>query len=134
MVRYLANRTKVLLFGVELVPSGESVVAVCLCQLINTKTQDGKQTLMHFLADSIEKRFPDVMDFASEMLHVEKAARGQHFCCDNNHTTLMFAWSFLNALSLSVRRDDRKEGHLFRQKMCYFFKILCRNRWRKSTF
>ena len=118
MVRYLANRTKVLLFGVQLLLSGESEArlsgqsearlsgqSVCLCQLINTKTHDGKQTLMHFLADSIEKRFPDVMDFASEMLHVEKAARGQHFCCDNNHTTLMFAWSFLNALSLSARRQ-----------------------------
>ena len=84
---------------------GSPLLAVCLCQLINTKTHDGKQTLMHFLADSIEKRFPDVMDFASEMLHVEKAARGQHFCCDNNHTTLMFAWSFLHALSRSVRRQ-----------------------------
>ena len=47
-----------------------------LVQLGNTKTQDGKQTLMHFLVDCIEKRFPDAMDFASELLHVEKAARG----------------------------------------------------------
>jgi len=54
-----------------------TAVAVCMWQLINTKTQDGKQTLMHFLADCIEKRFPDVMDFASELIHVEKAARGQ---------------------------------------------------------
>jgi len=46
------------------------------CQLINTKTQDGKQTLMHFLVDTIEKRFPDMMDFARELLHVEQAARG----------------------------------------------------------
>lgn len=53
------------------------LVLYVLCQLTNTKTQDGKQTLMHFLVDCIEKRFPDVMDFASELLHVEKAARGQ---------------------------------------------------------
>jgi len=51
-------------------------------QLINTKAQDGKQTLMHFLVDCVEKRFADVMDFASELLHVEKAARGQYACCD----------------------------------------------------
>jgi len=48
-----------------------------LYQLSNTKTQDGKQTLIHFLVGSIEKRFPDAMDFASELLHVEKAARGE---------------------------------------------------------
>ena len=55
---------------------------VVCCQLINTKTQDGKQTLMHFLVDTIEKRFPDMMDFASELIHVEKAARGQYICHD----------------------------------------------------
>jgi len=50
------------------------------CQLVNTKTQDGKQTLMHYLVECIEKRFPDVMDFANELIHVEKAARGRWLC------------------------------------------------------
>ena len=35
---------------------------------------------MHFLVDCIEKRFPDAMDFATELIHVEKAARGQWLC------------------------------------------------------
>ena len=56
------------------------VMSCVFCQLINTKTQDGKQTLMHFLVDCVEKRFPEVMDFASEMIHVEKAARGLCIC------------------------------------------------------
>jgi len=65
-------------------------------QLVNTKTQDGKQTLMHFLVDCVEKRFADVMDFASELLHVEKAARGQWLirtdlsCNDNQNTHFVF--------------------------------------------
>jgi len=31
---------------------------------------------MHFLTMTAEKHFPDVMDFADELLHVEKATRG----------------------------------------------------------
>ena len=54
---------------------------VCiLAQLANTKAQNGKQTMMHFLVDCIEKRFPDVMHFASELLHLEKSAGGQWLC------------------------------------------------------
>jgi len=32
---------------------------------------------MHFLAITAEKHYPDVMDFADELLHVEKATRGK---------------------------------------------------------
>jgi diaphanous 2 len=46
-----------------------------ITKLTNTKTQDGKQTLMHFLAENVQKRFPDFMDFGSELIHVEKAAK-----------------------------------------------------------
>jgi len=45
-------------------------------QIANTKTNDNQQTLMHFLATMAEKHYPDVMDFADELLHVEKATRG----------------------------------------------------------
>jgi len=31
---------------------------------------------MHFLTMTAEKHYPDVMDFADELLHVEKATRG----------------------------------------------------------
>jgi len=31
---------------------------------------------MHFLAITAEKHYADVMDFADELLHVEKATRG----------------------------------------------------------
>jgi len=49
---------------------------------------------MHFLVDSVEKRFPDVMDFASELLHVEKAARGRYICRDD-HTKLGYVYLFI---------------------------------------
>jgi len=35
---------------------------------------------MHFLVNHIEKGFPDMMDFASELIHVAKAARGLWRC------------------------------------------------------
>ena len=47
-----------------------------LFQIGNTKTNDNQQTLMHFLAMTAEKHYPDVMDFADELLHVEKATKG----------------------------------------------------------
>ena len=46
-------------------------------QLSNTKTIDNKQTLMHFLVEIIERRLPDALDFADELIHIEKAARGK---------------------------------------------------------
>jgi len=47
-------------------------------QIGNTKTNDNQQTLMHFLAMTAEKHFPDAIDFADELLHVEKATRGAY--------------------------------------------------------
>jgi len=47
-----------------------------LLQIGNTKANDNQQTLIHFLAMTAEKHYPDVMDFADELLHVEKATRG----------------------------------------------------------
>lgn len=44
----------------------------------NTKTADNQQTLLHFLVMMSEKHYPDVMDFADELLHVEKATRGTY--------------------------------------------------------
>ena len=52
------------------------IIAANLKQIGNTKTNDNQQTLMHFLAMTAESHYPDVMDFADELLHVEKATRG----------------------------------------------------------
>ena len=47
-----------------------------LFQLGNTKGHDGRTTLIHYLVDTIEKKFPDITGFTEELLHIEKAARG----------------------------------------------------------
>ena len=46
-------------------------------QLENTKSHDGKRTLMHYLADVVEKKYPDLVNFTDELLHIEKAVRGK---------------------------------------------------------
>ncbi|KAI4819139.1 hypothetical protein KUCAC02_004416 [Chaenocephalus aceratus] len=46
-----------------------------LCKLRDTKTADLKQTLLHFLADVCQEQYPEIMGFADELVHVEKASR-----------------------------------------------------------
>lgn len=46
-----------------------------LTKLTNTKDADNKQTLLHYLVDVVEKKFPDALTFFSDMTHVDKASR-----------------------------------------------------------
>ncbi|KAK2178702.1 hypothetical protein NP493_533g01102 [Ridgeia piscesae] len=46
-----------------------------ITKLNNTKTSDQKLTLMHFLVKTIEERYPDLLSFPEELLHVDQAAR-----------------------------------------------------------
>lgn len=46
-----------------------------LCKLKDTKSSDQKKTLLHFLAEISEERFPDVLKFVDDWQHVDKASR-----------------------------------------------------------
>lgn len=46
-----------------------------LPKLSNTKAQDGKTTLVHFLANIVEQKHPDLVGFLDEFTHLDKAAR-----------------------------------------------------------
>eukprot|EP00731_Ephydatia_muelleri_P030908 Em0022g422a len=46
-----------------------------LTKLNSTKSADQKTTLLHFLASTIEKKFPDVLTFGAELRSVEGASR-----------------------------------------------------------
>ncbi|KAH8381058.1 hypothetical protein KR200_004223, partial [Drosophila serrata] len=46
-----------------------------LTKLTNTKDADNKQTLLHYLADLVEKKFPDALTFYDDLSHVNKASR-----------------------------------------------------------
>ena len=49
-------------------------------QLSSTKSMDGQLTLVHFLEDIIETRYPEISGFENELTHVEQAARGTEKC------------------------------------------------------
>ncbi|XP_036396699.1 protein diaphanous homolog 3-like [Megalops cyprinoides] len=46
-----------------------------LCKLKDTKSADQKQTLLHFLAETCEERFPEVLKFPEDLQHVDRASR-----------------------------------------------------------
>ena len=47
-----------------------------LTKLSSTKSADQKTTLLHFLANTIESRFPEIKEFAAELRNVEEASKG----------------------------------------------------------
>ena len=52
------------------------MLACVLQQLKDTKSADQKITLLHFLAGVCEEEFPDVLKFADDLEHVDRASRG----------------------------------------------------------
>ncbi|XP_051163052.1 protein diaphanous isoform X7 [Leptopilina boulardi] len=46
-----------------------------LTKLTSTKDIDNRQTLMHYLVDTIERKFPDCLNFLEELTHVDRASR-----------------------------------------------------------
>lgn len=44
-------------------------------QLTSTKDIDNKQTLMHYLVDTIERKFPECLNYSEELAHVDRASR-----------------------------------------------------------
>lgn len=48
-----------------------------ILQLQNTRAADGKTTLVHYLAQVVEEKHPDLLQFTEELSYVERASRGQ---------------------------------------------------------
>ncbi|KAL0116688.1 hypothetical protein PUN28_009956 [Cardiocondyla obscurior] len=46
-----------------------------LTKLTSTKDIDNKQTLMHYVVDTIERKFPECLSFVEELAHVDRASR-----------------------------------------------------------
>jgi hypothetical protein len=46
-------------------------------QLLETKTTDRKQTLLHYIANVVREKYPGVALFYNELHYVEKAAAGE---------------------------------------------------------
>ena len=48
-------------------------------QLVDTKSGDKKTTLMHFLVQTVQDKFPELLNFDSELRFLDKAAVGMGF-------------------------------------------------------
>ena len=44
---------------------------------MDTKNADKKFTLMHFLVQTVQEKFPEIINFDSELRFIEKAALGR---------------------------------------------------------
>ena len=45
---------------------------------MDTKNADKKLTLMHFLVQTVQEKFPETINFDSELRFIEKAALGRY--------------------------------------------------------
>lgn len=52
-------------------------VCVCVCQLLDTKSTDRTQTLLHYIANVVREKYPAVSLFYNELHYVDKAAAGE---------------------------------------------------------
>ena len=46
-------------------------------QLLDTKSQDKKMTLLHFIVQTVKEKFPEIANFDTELRYIEKAASGK---------------------------------------------------------
>lgn len=53
------------------------LTCIAFMQLKNTKTQDNKSTLVHFLVSIIEEKYPDLVQFQDDFTYLEKASKGK---------------------------------------------------------
>ncbi|XP_078067809.1 protein diaphanous homolog 2 isoform X5 [Mustelus asterias] len=92
-----------------------------LCKLKDTKSIDQKATLMHFLAEITEEKYPEILKFTDEVSHIENASK----VSDQNLK------SSLDAMERQIQRlendikkfPETKDGHdKFVEKMSSFAK------------
>lgn len=44
--------------------------------LVDTKSSDRRISLLHFIVDTIRSKMPEIMNFDSEFMYIDKAATG----------------------------------------------------------
>ncbi|CAH0712919.1 unnamed protein product, partial [Brenthis ino] len=92
-----------------------------LTKLTATKDLENKQTLLHYLVDTIESKFPDVLNFAEEMPHIDRAAR---VSLENLQKSLKKMENDIRALEtdLNNARVPQSPDDLFNESMSAFAK------------
>ncbi|XP_043670398.1 protein diaphanous [Vespula pensylvanica] len=92
-----------------------------LTKLTSIKAADNKETLMHYLVSTIERKFPECLSFTEELAHVDRASR---VSLDNVQRILRQMDSNIRNLEqdLSNARIPQCEEDLFSEVMTPFAK------------
>ncbi|XP_048461290.1 protein diaphanous homolog 2-like [Rhincodon typus] len=74
-----------------------------LCKLKDTKSIDQKATLMHFLAEITEEKYPEILKFTDEVNHIESASKGMPMiksdvCNQESGISICFPQSILKSI------------------------------------
>ena len=59
-----------------------------LTKLTGTKDVENKTTLLHYLVEIIERKFPELLSFCEELEHIDKASRVRFY--DKSHVKIIF--------------------------------------------
>uniref|UniRef100_A0A8C1PC54 Diaphanous-related formin 3 n=1 Tax=Cyprinus carpio TaxID=7962 RepID=A0A8C1PC54_CYPCA len=101
-----------------------------LCKLKDTKSADQKSTLLHFLAETCEEKYPEVMKFVEDLQHVDQAGR---VSAENLEKSLRQMEKHLLQLEKDLdtfsSTDDQQD--LFFSKMAISFHTFARDQYQK---
>uniref|UniRef100_A0A671T4B7 Protein diaphanous homolog 3-like n=1 Tax=Sinocyclocheilus anshuiensis TaxID=1608454 RepID=A0A671T4B7_9TELE len=101
-----------------------------LCKLKDTKSADQKSTLLHFLAEICEEKYPEVMKFVEDLQHVDQASR---VSAENLEKSLRQMEKHLLQLEKDLdtfsSTDDQQD--LFLSKMAISFHTFARDQYQK---
>ena len=86
---------------------------ISIIQIGNTKSRDGKMTMLHFLAKTIEKKHPELLGFMDEMTHADRAARGNVFPYYCNYKTHRAARGNVFPYYCNYKTDRAARGNVF---------------------
>ena len=84
--------------------------------LLETKTHDKKQTLLHFIVQTVTDKFKDITNFDSELTFIDKAAMGTIYLINSSSIWLLtnqdLFWlnSFTRECSIWHERAQQRHG------------------------
>lgn len=87
-----------------------------LIKLKDTKDIDNKQTLLHYIVETIEKKFPELLSFGEELPHLEEATRISREKIDDNMQQITTSVENLN-MALEKLKEPQSSVNQIREVM-----------------
>lgn len=78
-----------------------------LPKLASTKDAENRQTLLHYLVETVENKFPDILTFDEELIHLERASK---VSVDTVQKALRVMDSDLKNLETDLKNSKSQQG------------------------